>query len=314
MNFRPIDARTVDSGVVDGKGLNLDSTAEPSSIQAFRGLLAVAGGAVVAGLGLLLWWWLKLATMSSYIGFSLFFMPLLIGVAVGLVVRLSTQRRGYILAGLAVAMVTVAGLAGMGMQHFLEVDEYLQRMAGVTYDETLHYAQWSAKMQTTNEVRAMMAKSDVAILGRMASHEEFTRIEDFWFVRNMMHLNWVASRRIVGYGQSGPAKTILEASRVADSPWLMRQMVEAYGKNPIADTEVAHFFKWEQPVLEQVALGDISRASFERPLVEVVRSNLHWQTLVSSGFGPISGSFLMFGCLVAHLLILHNNAPPMEEY
>ena len=102
---------------------------EPPSRNALLTILAGIGSLCVAALGVLLWYQLKLASMSTWSEASILFMPILIGVAVGWIARRCADYGSSGLGGLAVLVTLLAGVGGLALQHRIEVDFFLRRMA-----------------------------------------------------------------------------------------------------------------------------------------------------------------------------------------
>jgi hypothetical protein len=250
--------------------------------------------------------------MSTWSEASILFMPILIGVAVGWAARRCANSGGSGLAGFAMVVTLLAGVGGLAMQHQIEVNFYLQRMADAAYDETLNYSKRTATIQDANALRTVMATAEVSVIGRMAAREKYPRIADFWFNRNFIHLHWIASRRIVIFGQGGPERTILEASRVMDNSLFLDDVVTAKAKEPITDADISGFYSWEQPFLKQLAAGEISRDRFEIPLIRTVQAHIGWQTLVTGGFGPLSGMCIFWGCFAAYKIARRLNEAEVD--
>src|SRR5258707_1394139 len=139
---------------------------ELHSPNVLRIILAVIGCLGVCTLGLLIWYWLKQASMSTWSEASILFMPILISIAVGWIMRRCANFGSSGLGGLAVLMTLLAGLGGLALQHQIEVDFFLQRMADAAYDETSNYAKRTATIQDPNTLRSVMANSEVAVIGR----------------------------------------------------------------------------------------------------------------------------------------------------
>jgi hypothetical protein len=275
---------------------------EAPSTSPLRTILAIVASLCVSTLCLLLWYQLKQAAMSTWGEASIFFMPLVIGVAVGWVAR-RIATDGSARLGLCATLVTLlASVAGLTLQRQMEIDFFLKRFADATFDETLDYAKRTATINDPDALRNAMSGSEVAVVGRLVARQRFGEDDDFWFTRNFAHLHWVASRRIIKYGQSGPERTIFEASRVLKSRFFFDQIVATYANDPITDTDLTNYFTWEQPFLKQLIERQNARESFEAPLIKTVRANIDWPTLVSGGLGPLSGLCMILGCALAYKL------------
>jgi hypothetical protein len=274
-------------------------TCEPST-DSFRTTLAILCPLCVGALWLSLWYHLKQAGMSILGDAIISFIPFLVGVTAGWVARLCAGGGTCRLGWFAFSVTLLTGIAGLAMQHKIEVDYHLQGMADRAYDETLAYAKQTTNIHDPETFRRLISKSGVSVIDRLVLRQKPETAEDFWFKRNFTHLHWVASRSIVIYGQGGPERTILEASRVMTNNLFFDQVVTAYAEEPITDAEISEQFTWEQPFLKKLVAGQISRDSFETPLIKTVWENIRWDRLIYAGFGPFLGMSIFWGCFAAH--------------
>jgi hypothetical protein len=258
----------------------------------------------MAILGLLIWYRVKIAVIPSWWGaISIIFMPALIGVAVGCSMRWLRQAGSIGLAGLAVMVTVIAGLVGMGMEHWFNINRQLQRLADATYSETVEYAKLVTSISDETKLREVLANNEAAVVGRLAAHKFDGSSKEFRFRRNYIHFHWLATRQILLYGQGGAEKTIWEVTRVMENGFFLDDVIRALVKEPIKDEEVAAFKEFELPFLRKIVDGAITREDFEPPLIETVRSKIDYTLLASRGFNPFTAAFVFVGSIAAFKLV-----------
>jgi len=234
---------------------------------------------------------------------SFFFMPAVIGACTGIVMRLLRDEGSFGLAGFAVAITALAGLFGIGMQHWLNINKQLQKLADVTYNETIDYARLTSSISDEKNLREVLAHNQTAVVGRLAAKDFNGSRNEFWFRRNYIHFNWVAARQITIYGQGGAEKTIWEATQVFQNGPFADAVIQSLLKQPITDADVSYFQQMELPFLRKLAAGDIVREDFEAPLITLVREKVNNVSLASRGFEPLTGGFLLIGCILSYKLV-----------
>jgi hypothetical protein len=248
--------------------------------------------------------------MGLWSELSLSFMPLVLGVSAGLAVRLCSRHGTFGLAGFVAGITVMASLAGGAMQHRVAVEHHLQLMAAAVYDETLAHAQAIANCRDEKALWRTLTNSEVAVIGRLAHLPCPATHEQYWRVRNLYHLHWLASRQIVIYGQGGVDRTIYEATRVREGGPFMHQIVSAVAKRPITEEDVTRFKEWEAPFLDTVASNSIKRQRFESELIAMGHRALSWDEVALHSMGPLLGLFTACGALVAFRLV--RQAPETE--
>jgi hypothetical protein len=276
---------------------------DESSVPILRLVCALIAGLLVCLVGLFLWYEIKVWSLDTWSEISFFFMPLLIGIAVGWVIHLCSGDGKFGLAGLSAFIAVLAGIEGAALQHQVEVNFFLHRMTALAYDETLNYAKRTAFLQDDALLRKEMSGSEVAVIGRLAVQQKPKQPNDYWVNRNFIHLHWIAARQIIINGQGGPERIIWEASRVLKDRIYLDALVTALAKEPIKETDIVGFYSWEQPFLRQLARGDISLKSFEAPLIETIWLNIGWGSMASGGFGPLIGLFIILGGFAAYKIV-----------
>ena len=233
------------------------------------------------------------------------FVPLLIGLAVGLGIRFCHANGTFDLASIAVVLVLLSGLAGSAFQLKIMFDHRLKIMAEETYAETLAYAKRAVLAEADEEaLRRYMANNEVSVIGRLTPVGGKRQLHNYWEARNFIHLHWVASRNIILYGQGGADKTIWEASRVLEEHVFLDDVVSAVAKHgPVTDADLARFHQYELPFLKKMVNGEASREEFEEPLIAEVRSRVGWMTFVQNGFGSLLGICMFWGSVIAYKLV-----------
>jgi|GEM_PF-4548520 len=217
--------------------------------------------------------------------------------------RLLRDEGSFGLAGFAVAITALAGLFGIGMQHWLNINKQLQKLADVTYNETIDYARLTSSISDEKNLREVLAHNQTAVVGRLAAKDFNGSRNEFWFRRNYIHFNWVAARQITIYGQGGAEKTIWEATQVFQNGPFADAVIQSLLKQPITDADVSYFQQMELPFLRKLAAGDIVREDFEAPLITLVREKVNNVSLASRGFEPLTGGFLLIGCILSYKLV-----------
>lgn len=268
-------------------------------LQFSAALIAV----LVTGIGLLLWFKLKLWSMELWSELSLSFMPLVLGAVAGLAVRLCSRHGTFGLAGFVAGITVVAGMAGGAMQHRMAVEHRLHLLAAGVYDETLAHARAIGNCRDEKALWRTLTNSEVAVIGRLAHIPCPATHEQYWRIRNLYHFHWLASRQIVIYGQGGVDRTIYEATRVREGGPFMHQIVTAAAKEPITEEDITRFHEWEEPFLEKLASNLIKREKFESELMAMGHRALSWEEVAFHGMGPLLGVFTACGALVAFKLV-----------
>lgn len=276
-----------------------EETRPSLSLQFSAALIAV----LTAGIGLLLWFKLKVWSMQFWSELSLSFMPLVVGATAGVAVRLCSRHGTFGLAGFVAGITVIAGIAGGAMQHRMAVEHRLHLLAAAVYDETLAHAQAIGNCRDEKALWRTLTNSEVAVIGRLAHIPCPVTHEEYWHMRNLFHLHWLASRQIVIYGQGGVDRTIYEATRVREGGPFMHQIVSALAQKPIAEEDVNKFKEWEEPFLEKLASNSIKRQIFEAELMAMGHRALRWDEVTFHGMGPLLGLFTACGALVAFKLV-----------
>jgi hypothetical protein len=230
-------------------------------------------------------------------------MPLVLGAAAGLAVRLCSRQGTFGLAGFVAGITAVAGMAGGAMQHRVAVEHRLHLLAAAVYDETLAHAQAIGNCRDEKALWRTLTNSEVAVIGRLAHIPCPVTHDEYWRIRNLYHLHWLASRQIVIYGQGGVDRTIYEATKVREGGPFMHQIVSAVAKEPITEEDVTIFKQWEEPFLEKLVSNSIKREQFESDLMAMGHRALDWSEVAFRGMGPLLGLFTACGALVAFKLV-----------
>jgi hypothetical protein len=257
----------------------------------------VCAAAAVAFLAL--WWFLKVGSMGIIAGISLFPMPLLIGITLGVLAKCIGGEPSW-WSPIFISLVTLcASLLGMAIQHYVDVQPRLKQMATAAYDETVAYAEDAVWAMDDDQLRGVIASNQVAIVGMIASAPRGQSSEQFRAQRVFAHINWIASRHHLRYGRD---RTILDATRVFRPPYLMKDLVRFACNEPIADDSLADYEIHELPMLREILDGRFTRAAFEQCVIETVQPQLTIKFLMSRGFGPGIGIATLLGAIVAYRL------------
>lgn len=277
-----------------------DEEIKPSlPLQFSAALIAI----LAAGIGLLLWFRLKLWSMELWSELSLSFMPLVLGAAAGFAVRLCSRHGTFGLAGFVAGITVIAGMAGGAMQHRIAVEHRLHLLASAVYDETLAHAQAIGNCRDEKALWRTLTNSEVAVIGRLAHIPCPVTHDEYWRMRNLFHLHWLASRQIVIYGQGGVDRTIYESTKVREGGPFMHQIVSSLARKPITAEDVTVFKEWEKPSLERLVSNSIKREEFESELMAMGHRALSWDEVAFRGMGPLLGLFTACGALVAFKLV-----------
>jgi hypothetical protein len=269
-----------------------------------RQLLAFFAGALVALLGLFIWYELKVAVMSSWWGgISIFFMPTIIGLGVGITMRSLRSEGTFGLAGSAAFVTFIAGLLGMAVQHWINVDRQLHKLAKATYNETLDYAKSTIAILDEKKLREALANNETAVVARLVTKNFNGSSKEFWFRRNYVHFHWLAARQIIIAGQGGADRTIWEATKVIEDGPFLDDVIRTLAKKPVTDADLSIFKEMELPFLRKLADGEIQQPEFETPLVKTVTGQINATLLISRGFEPFTAGFVVVGCIVAFKLV-----------
>jgi hypothetical protein len=251
---------------------------------------------------LALWWFLKVRSMHWTSGISLFPMPLLMGVTLGILAQRTGGNGGW-WSPIFVSLVTLcASLLGIAIQHYIDVAPRLKKMAAVAYDETVAYAEDAIWAMDDEQLRGVIASNQVAVVGMIASSPRGQTSDQFRAQRVLAHINWIASRQMTLHGQGGRDRTLLEATRVVRAPYLLRDLVRMVCNQPIPDEELADFQIHELPMLREILDGRFTRAAFEQCVIETVQPQLTLKFLMSRGFGPGVGFATLIGAICAYRL------------
>ena len=288
--------------------MDSDDTKPFLLLQLSAGLIAI----VAAAIAVVLWLKLKVWSMDIWSGISFSFMPLVIGLAAGVAVRFCTHQGSFGLGGFVVAVTLVASLVGTAIQHMVEVEHRLHVFAKAAYDETFEYAQRTAGLADDAALRKAFTNSEVAVIGRLAHMAKMSTHEEYWRVRNLYHLHWIACRQIINYGQGGVDKTIWQATQVREGKFFIDQIVAALAKEPVTDEDLAKFKEWEQPYLQRVAANYINRQEFESQVVAMGIRALTWNLVLFHGMGPFVGIFTGLGALTGFKLVNRESEPETE--
>lgn len=276
---------------------------EENSAGSLRKILAVAACLLIALGGLAGWYWLKRHMGVTWLEVSLFFMPLVIGVAIGCAARWCNPEGSFGVAAVAGMLTLLVGLAGGALQHKVDVDVRLHQYAAATYDETLEYAKATIPLQADDEqLRHYMQSNQVAAVGELADRTPGDGLEDYWSTRNMIHFNWIAARQIGVYGQGGRDRTLLEASQVLAGNFFMDDVLRSMAKEPVTDENLSRFRQEELPFLKKLQDRRITRDDFEMELSDAVRAGLRWNLMIFRGIGPLIGFCTFAGMICAHRL------------
>jgi hypothetical protein len=269
-----------------------------------RQFLAFFAGALVALLGLLIWYELKVAMMSSWWGgISIFFMPTIIGLGVGSTMRWLRSEGTFGLAGSAALVTCIVGLLGMAVQHWINVDWQVHKLAKGTYNETLEYAKSTIAILDEKKLREALANNETAVVARLVTKDFNGNSKEFWFRRNYVHFHWLAARQITIAGQGGAERTIWEATKIIENGPFLDDVIRSLAKKPVADADLSIFKEMELPFLRKLADGRIQQLEFETPLVETVTGQMNATLLISRGFEPFTAGFVVVGCIAAFKLV-----------
>lgn len=280
------------------------NTGDEGSVWQGSQLIASLAGVAVAVIGLFVWYELKVRVESSWWGgVSFFFMPAIIGVCIGLAMRWTCREGTFGFAGLAVILTVLVGFIGMGLQHWLNVNKRIQKLAEATYAETLEYAKLTASISDEKMLREVLAQNQTAVVGRLAARDFDGTRKEFWLWRNFIHFHWLAARQIILNGQGGADRTIWEDTKVIENGPFLDDIIRTLVKEPITDEDVENFNRMELPFLRQLAAGEITQQDFEVPLIATVRQKIKRGTMASRGFDPFTGGFLLVGCIAAYKLV-----------
>lgn len=248
---------------------------------------------------LALWWFLKVRSMGIAAGISLFPMPLLIGVTLGLLARLIGGEASWWSPMFTSFVTLCASLLGMAIQHSIDVAPRLKQMAAAAYDETRAYAEDAVWATDDEQLRGVIASNQVAIVGMIASSPRGQSSEQFRAQRVFAHVNWIASRH---RARGGRDRTILDATRVVKAPYLLKDLVRMACHEPIPDDSLADYEIHELPMLREILDGRFTRAAFEQYVIETVEPQLTLKVLMSRGFGPGVGFATLIGAICAYRL------------
>jgi hypothetical protein len=168
---------------------------EFSGSCAWRQILTVGACLVVVALGLAAWYWFKIHSLNIWSEMSFVFMPALIGLAVGWVVRRCSPEGGFGIASFAAALTLSAGLVGMAVQHKIAVDFFLRRVVAVVYEETLNYAKMAVAAADDEKLRSILSTRETAVIGRLAAGVTNEPALSYEQKCGLIHVNWIISRR-----------------------------------------------------------------------------------------------------------------------
>jgi hypothetical protein len=281
-------------------------TENPGS-SAWRQMLTVVACLVVTALVLAVWYWLKIHTLGTWIEMSFFFMPIVIGLAVGWVTRRCSPEGGFRVASFAVALTLLAGLAGMAVQHRITVDCFLRRVVAAVYEETLDYAKTTVLAENDEQLRPVLSSREIAVVGRLAAGVTNEPALSYEQKRNLIHVNWIISRRQVLRrsplgGIQGMEAPIWEATRIVPDAYYLDELIAKLVKEPVADGELVRFRNQELPGLKQLVDNRMPRRDFEQSLVALTESRMSWNSLAFQGLGPLSGICIAAGVMIAYYL------------
>jgi hypothetical protein len=277
---------------------------EPASTngsrQFFSGLIGVLIAGAAAGLCYVM---VRSGGTLGAMGVSL--LPLVAGLLVGLAMRHSCAEGSFGLASLACALILLLGLAGSAIRHKVLFDAHLAQDAAMAYEETLAYAKNVVPAEADDEaLRRFMNTEGVSAIGRLTPVGNGQNANDYWATRNFIHLHWVATRRIVLYGQGGVDKTIARASSVLGDEIFLDHVVTAVSKTkPVTDEVLKQFRQYELPFLKQVLSGKITAKEFEQPLIDKARSRVDWLTFATNGFETFLGMAMLGGAVIAYKFV-----------
>lgn len=268
--------------------------------QIFSGILGIL--TVTLGIWLcyqMIWSWGLLGAMGVSMA------PLVVGLLAGFAMRYSCAEGSFGLASWALALIFSYGLACSAMRHKVLFDSRLKQEANAAYEQTLSYAKHMVPVGDDDEaLRRLMNNTEVSVIGRITPipgrHNHF----DYWETRNFIHLHWVATSRVIAYGETGVDKTIAEASSILGDDIFLDKIISSISKNePASEDDLKRFRQYELPYLKRLADGEITATAFEQPLVDEVSSRVGWKTFATNGFEPFLGMAMLFGGIVAYKLV-----------
>ncbi|HUA67718.1 MAG TPA: hypothetical protein VMA13_04150 [Candidatus Saccharimonadales bacterium] len=276
----------------------MDENANPGNFP--RQFASILLGAAIAAAGLWLCRWLVLhGGIFGSIGVSV--LPAVVGLIAGLAMRHVCAEGSFNLASAGIVLVLVFGLACAAVRHKVLFDERLKQEADATYDATRTYAQNIVPVAGDDAaLRHFMFTNHISVIGRITPVEDGDP-DDYWKARNLIHLHWVATSRVITYRQLDVDRTIADASSVlGDNIFLNKIVAQISGDNPVTDDDLSRFRQHELPYLRLMNEGKISACDFEKPLIQEVRSHVNWQTFAFNGFDPflliamLWGSFFIY--------------------
>lgn len=278
-----------------------------SSASLLRQILTAGAGLVAAALVLVVWYWLKIHSLDIWSEMSFIFMPVLIGLAVGWVTRRCSPEGGFGIASFAVALTLLAGLAGMAMQQKIAVDYFLRRVVAAVYEETLAYAKTTVLAENDEQLRTALSSREITVIGRLAAGVTNEPALNYEQKYNLIHVNWIISRRQVLRrsplgGLYGVEASIWEATQLVPNAYYVDELISKLAKEPVADEELVRFRNQELPWLKQMVDNRRSRGDFETSLVGLTESRMSWYSLAFHGLGPLSGICIAVGVMIAYYL------------
>lgn len=275
-----------------------------SSKNFLRQFISVLLGVVIAAAGLWACYWMVLSGgFFGAIGVSV--LPVVIGLMAGLAMRYSSAEGSFNVASAGVALVLVFGPACAAVRHRVLFDERLKQEAAATYEATRTYAQNIVPVAADDTaLRHFMFTNQLAFLGRITPVENGDSPGDYWKARNLVHLHWVATGRVITYRQLDVDRTIADASSVLGDNIFLDKNVAAFSKDyPVTDDDLRRFRRYELPFLVQMNDGKIAAADFEQPLIREVSSRVNWQTFAFNGFEPFLLIAMIWGCIFMYKLV-----------
>jgi hypothetical protein len=273
-----------------------------------RQILTIVASLVAAALVLAAWYWLKVHSLETWMEMSFIFMPVLIGLAVGWVMRRGNPDGGFGMTSFAVALTLLAGLAGMAMQHRITVDCFLRRMVAVVYEEAVGHAKLAVAADDDWKLCSLLSSREIAVVGRLAAGITNEPALSFEQKRNLIHINWIISRRQVLRrsplgGIHGMEASIWEATRIVPDAYYLDELIAKRIKDPVADAELDRFRNQELPVLGRLMENAPPRRDFEQALVALTESRMDWSSLAFHELGPLSGICIISSVLIAYGLV-----------
>jgi hypothetical protein len=277
-----------------------ESASTNLSRQILSGFIGVLIAGATAGLGYLM---VKSGGTLGAMGVSL--LPLVAGLLAGLAMRRSCAEGSFGLASLAGALILLLGLACSAIRHKVLFDAHLAQDAVMAYEETVAYAKKVVPAEADDEaLRRFMGIEGVSAIGRLTPVGNGQNTNDYWETRNFIHLHWVATRRIVLYGQGGVDRTIAKASKVLGDEIFLDNVVIAVSKTkPVTEEVLKNFRQYELPFLKQVLNGKITAKEFEQPLIDKARSQVDWLTFATNGFETFLGMAMLGGAVIAYKFV-----------